>query len=125
MTASCGTWLVRLPVKEKIAVKFNVNNVFLLGDAAHIHSPAGAKGMNLCIEDSYIFSQLVNENREHEYDKLRRPKIKKAVGILGQLTDKLAGRNFIGNAARNNLGKLSVFFPLIMPQFRKFILGLN
>lgn len=119
------SWETTFTVREKVAERFNTGNIYLLGDAAHIHSPAGAKGMNLCIEDSYIFSQLLNQNREAEYHRLRHPKIKKAVGILGQLTDKIGGRNFIGDNIRNNLDKLSVFFPLIMPRLRKFLLGLN
>ena len=119
------SWESEFTVSEKIAEKFNDGNVYLLGDAAHIHSPAGAKGMNLCIEDSYIFSMLVKESRENEFDCIRRKRIKKIVGILGQMTDKLGDHNVIGNLTRTNLNKAKLLFPLIMPGFRKFLLGIN
>ena len=119
------SWDTSFTIKEKVAKQFSKANIYLLGDAAHIHSPAGAKGMNMCIEDSYIFSNLVNENRENEYHKLRYPKIKSTVGIIGQLTDKVGGNNIIGRTFRNNLDKLSPVFPLIMPRVRDFLLGIN
>lgn len=119
------SWETTFTVREKVAEKFSTGNVYLLGDAAHIHSPAGAKGMNLCIEDSYIFSRLLKENRETDYHRVRHPKIRRTVNVIGQLTDKIGGRNFIGNTLRNNMDKLSIFFPLIMPRLRKFLLGLN
>jgi 2-polyprenyl-6-methoxyphenol hydroxylase-like FAD-dependent oxidoreductase len=36
-------------------------HVFLAGDAAHIHSPAGARGMNLGIEDACWLAWLISE----------------------------------------------------------------
>ena len=119
------SWETIFTVHEKVAEKFRAGNVYLLGDAGHIHSPAGAKGMNLCIEDSYIFSRLLKENRVTEYDRVRHSKIKKQVGIIGQLTDKIGGHNFVGNTIRSNMDKLSFFFPLVMPSLRKFLMGLN
>lgn len=32
-----------------MAKKFNAGNIYLAGDAAHIHSPLGGRGMNLGI----------------------------------------------------------------------------
>jgi len=119
------TWETKFKVKEKVADKFHVGNVFILGDAAHLHSPVGGKGMNLCIEDSYIFSKLIKENREAEFYKIRHKEISKNVGLLGQITDKIGGQNFIGTHLRNNMDKLSFMFPLIMPRMRKFLLGIN
>jgi len=119
------TWETTFTIREKVAAQFSKGNVFLLGDAAHIHSPVGARGMNLCIEDSFIFSQLIKDNRAQDYHHVRRPEIKKAVSILGQLTDKVGGRNLIGNTLRGNLDKFSFLFPLIMPRMKKFLLGIK
>ena len=119
------SWETKFTVKEKVASKFNINNVFLLGDAAHIHSPVGGKGMNLCIEDSYIFSNLIKENREDEFYKIRHAKISRNVGLLGQITDKIGGQNILGRNLRNNMDKLSFMFPIIMSRMKKFLLGIN
>lgn len=119
------SWETTFTVREMVAAQFNTGNVFLLGDSAHIHSPAGAKGMNMCIEDSYIFANLVKQNREAEFNAVRRPEIKRSVSIISQLTDKVGGHNIIGNTIRRHMDKLSVFFPLVMPPVRKFLLGIR
>ncbi len=38
---------------HRIAERFRVGRVFLVGDAAHIHSPAGGQGMNTGIGDAF------------------------------------------------------------------------
>jgi 2-polyprenyl-6-methoxyphenol hydroxylase-like FAD-dependent oxidoreductase len=119
------SWETTFTIREKVAATFSKGNVFLLGDAAHIHSPAGAKGMNLCIEDSFIFAQLLQQGQEQKYSDGRRSEIRKAVNILSQLTDKVGGHNLVGNTIRSNFDKLSIFFPLIMPRMRKFLLGIK
>lgn len=46
-------WLSYFAINERIASRNRVNRVFLLGDAAHIHSPAGGQGMNTGMQDSF------------------------------------------------------------------------
>ena len=36
--------------------KMSIGRVFLAGDAAHVHLPIGGRGMNLGIEDVFVFS---------------------------------------------------------------------
>ncbi|KAI0784330.1 FAD binding domain-containing protein [Abortiporus biennis] len=37
----------------RVVNKFNEGRVFVVGDAAHVHSPAGGQGMNSSIQDSF------------------------------------------------------------------------
>ncbi|HEV7700028.1 MAG TPA: FAD-dependent monooxygenase [Pyrinomonadaceae bacterium] len=46
-------WFSTYNVHTRHVDKFSVGRVFLAGDAAHIHSPAGAQGMNTGIQDGY------------------------------------------------------------------------
>lgn len=46
-------WFSTYKVHTRHVDKFSVGRVFLAGDSAHIHSPAGAQGMNTGIQDGY------------------------------------------------------------------------
>jgi 2-polyprenyl-6-methoxyphenol hydroxylase-like FAD-dependent oxidoreductase len=45
-------WLVRFRLHHRGVERYRKGRVFLAGDAAHIHSPAGGQGMNTGIQDS-------------------------------------------------------------------------
>jgi len=46
-------WFSVFHVNERYASTFQQKRCFLVGDAAHIHSPVGAQGMNMGLQDSY------------------------------------------------------------------------
>ena len=45
--------LTRFRLHHRQAARYQQGNVFLAGDAAHIHSPVGAQGMNTGIQDAW------------------------------------------------------------------------
>jgi 2-polyprenyl-6-methoxyphenol hydroxylase-like FAD-dependent oxidoreductase len=45
-------WLSTFHINERLAARYRSGRVFLAGDAAHIHSPAGGQGMNTGIQDA-------------------------------------------------------------------------
>ena len=45
-------WLANFHINERKVADYRRGRVFLAGDAAHIHSPAGGQGMNTGIQDS-------------------------------------------------------------------------
>jgi 2-polyprenyl-6-methoxyphenol hydroxylase-like FAD-dependent oxidoreductase len=46
-------WLVRWSAQLRQAERYRVGRVFIVGDAAHVHSPAGAQGLNTGLQDAY------------------------------------------------------------------------
>jgi 2-polyprenyl-6-methoxyphenol hydroxylase-like FAD-dependent oxidoreductase len=59
-------WFSTYRVHHRVAERFRHNNVFLLGDAAHIHSPVGGQGMNTGIGDSVNLAwKLAGVLRQH------------------------------------------------------------
>jgi 2-polyprenyl-6-methoxyphenol hydroxylase-like FAD-dependent oxidoreductase len=47
------SWFSTYRISHRAAERFRDRRCFLLGDAAHIHSPAGAQGMNTGLQDAY------------------------------------------------------------------------
>ena len=53
MKASNPSWISRFHISHRKVREFRQLRVFLAGDAAHIHSPAGGQGMNTGIQDAF------------------------------------------------------------------------
>jgi 2-polyprenyl-6-methoxyphenol hydroxylase-like FAD-dependent oxidoreductase len=52
-TLSDPVWLSSFGVNRRHVSEYRVGRVFLAGDAAHVHSPAGGQGMNMGIQDVF------------------------------------------------------------------------
>ena len=86
---SSSTWHVH----ERLATQFRHGNVFLLGDAAHTHSPAGGQGMNTGIQDAgnlawklhHVLSLGAPESLLDSYEAERLPNAQKLVEFTHQI----------------------------------------
>jgi len=56
LEVSGENWFSTYRVHHRVAQRFRDGRVFLLGDAAHVHSPVGAQGMNTGIGDAVNLS---------------------------------------------------------------------
>jgi 2-polyprenyl-6-methoxyphenol hydroxylase-like FAD-dependent oxidoreductase len=63
----------RFHIPAKQASSYQIARVFLGGDAAHVHSPLGARGMNLGIEDAASFARRFGDGTLAGYTNERRP----------------------------------------------------
>lgn len=52
ITVGKANWLSTYRVHHRVAEQFRVGRAFLLGDAGHLHSPAGGQGMNTGMGDA-------------------------------------------------------------------------
>jgi 2-polyprenyl-6-methoxyphenol hydroxylase-like FAD-dependent oxidoreductase len=75
------TWLSNYRVNARIVDHYRKGRVFVAGDAAHVHSPAGGQGMNTGIQDGYnlgwklawVLQGKVGEALLDTYEEERRP----------------------------------------------------
>jgi len=78
-TAGTVYWESEFRISHRIADRLSLGRIALAGDAAHIHSPIGARGMNLGIEDAAVFAACADDflggqaSRLDDYHRLRRP----------------------------------------------------
>ena len=76
-----AAWTALFRIHSRVAERFRSGNVFLVGDAAHIHSPAGGQGMNLAIGDAFnlgwklglVANGEARESLIDSYESERRP----------------------------------------------------
>jgi 2-polyprenyl-6-methoxyphenol hydroxylase-like FAD-dependent oxidoreductase len=52
-TLSNPTWMSNFTINRRMVDRYRVGRAFLAGDAAHVHSPFGAQGMNTGIQDAF------------------------------------------------------------------------
>jgi 2-polyprenyl-6-methoxyphenol hydroxylase-like FAD-dependent oxidoreductase len=53
MTIGDPVWLAGFRINDRKVAEYRHGRVFLAGDAAHIHSPAGGQGMNTGMQDAF------------------------------------------------------------------------
>ncbi|MEU0969605.1 FAD-dependent monooxygenase [Streptomyces sp. NPDC005917] len=102
------TWTSQCRLRHRIASAFRKRPVFLMGDAAHVHSPAGGQGMNLGIQDALDLAHTLSaavKGAPHAdldgYEKRRRPPARATVAFTNLMTRASVLSNRPGQLARN------------------------
>ncbi len=99
--------------------------VYLAGDAAHVHSPVGGRGMNLGIEDACWLAWLISQDRETDYSDLRIPAVKLVLADTIRNTRLVLATNPFAVAARNFFVPLLARNKAIRMRGLRNVLGLD
>lgn len=107
-------WLSFFQIHKCMASALRRRSAFILGDAAHIHSPAGGQGMNTGMQDAYNLAwklALVVKNQApasllDSYEQERMPVIEGVLSITDQITNVMAKRGSFYRVLRRILASL-------------------
>ena len=79
-------WYSDFQVAQRRVATPGQGRVWLAGDAAHLHSPLGARGMNLGIEDAIEFARLLRLGRLGDYPRRRAVAARRTLRQVGLMT---------------------------------------
>lgn len=116
-------WFSTYKVHTRHVSKFSAGRCFLAGDSAHIHSPAGAQGMNTGIQDSYnlawkmalVLKGNANKNLLDTYNEERLENAKRLLQTTDRMFQFAAGSEWFLAFLRTN----------VLPSVAKYILSLD
>lgn len=97
-------WRSAFQVSYRQVERMSVGRVHFAGDAAHIHSPIGARGMNLGMEDACVFAQCVAEDRLAGYGPARHGVAAKVLRLTENFTDLVTLRRPLARWLRDTIG---------------------
>ena len=114
-------WLAAFRINERKVKNYSKGRVFLAGDAAHIHSPAGGQGMNTGMQDAFNLAwklALVIEGAAKpvlldSYSPERSAVGEQVLKNAGRLTEAATLRNPVAQGLRNTIVKFATGFPAI------------
>lgn len=119
-------WTSEFKISHRIIGSFQKDNIYFAGDSAHIHSGLGARGMNLGIEDAYVFSKLFKENNLSKYEGLRKPVVLDTLHRIENLTQIMQGKATKAKVFRMVAPTLMpILFPLVRHKILNFVLGID
>ncbi|GJL93239.1 FAD-dependent oxidoreductase [Hyphococcus sp.] len=99
--------------------------VFLAGDAAHVHSPVGARGMNLGIEDACWLAWTIETGKLDDYSEARMPVVRMVIAQTKAQTKALLGFNFFTRFLRDHVANGLLNIPAFRALAFKRITGLD
>lgn len=88
-------------IRVGMADRFQIGRAFLMGDAAHVHPPAGAQGMNASVQDAYNLGWKLGAVLRHgapsqlleTYEGERLPVATNLLAFVQEVYKKWIGRN--------------------------------
>src|SRR5262249_51115068 len=115
-------WFSVYRVHHRVTAHFRRGRAFLLGDAAHIHSPVGGQGMNTGIGDAInlawkleaVLAGRAPEGLLDTYEAERGAFATRLVQTTDRFFNMVASEGHLADAIRTRLA------PLLLPQIAKF-----
>ncbi|AKK30660.1 FAD-dependent monooxygenase [Mycobacterium sp. EPa45] len=125
-------WVTRYRVHSRTVPRYRDGRILLVGDAAHVHSPAGAQGMNTGIQDAYnlgwklafVLRGLADESLVDTYDAERHPIGAQLLKTTDRLFSVFGGQNPLARLARGRVAPVLAGRVLTRDWVRRRFIGM-
>jgi len=122
------SWFSTYRIHHRSAARFRDRRCFLLGDAAHIHSPVGAQGMNTGLQDAYNLAwklALVTSGKAHprlldSYEEERVPVARRLLETTDRAFRLIVADNWLAGLLRTQVLTRIAAFALGREPVRRF-----
>lgn len=125
-------WSSVYKVHSRAVERFSSGRCFLAGDSAHIHTPAGAQGMNTGIQDGYNLAwklaEVINrgapESLLETYNEERLPNAKRLLNTTDRIFDFAASDEWFVSFVRKNIFPYVAGFALSFDAVKRIVFPL-
>ena len=121
MEISDCVWKAWFRISHRMVQQYSIGRVFLAGDAAHIHSPAGGQGMNTGIQDAFnlgwklalVTHGVADARLLASYEAERMPVARSVVNLTDRMTRTATAQNPVAQHLRDWLVPLLTGIPFV------------
>jgi hypothetical protein len=138
LRATRTTWHATFRINERQVESYRAGRVFLVGDAAHIHSPAGGQGMNTGMQDAEnlawklalvcrgeVGSEAGGDALLDSYDLERRVAGTQALRVAGRMTALGLMKHPLTQGLRNRIARLVMCWSIVQRALARQLSGLT
>ena len=118
-------WQSEFGIANRAAARFADPPFYLAGDAAHVHAGIGARGMNLGVEDAYVFAALYDAAALDRYAVRREPTVRKVVRQIRRAMGPPRPSTLEGRAVRAAPWAVPLLVAVARGPAQRWILGLD
>ncbi|MEW5421332.1 FAD-dependent oxidoreductase [Amorphus sp. 3PC139-8] len=111
-------WSADFAVSHRHVAKQGFGRIWLMGDAAHVHSPVGGHGMNLGIEDAVTFARFLRAGRLRDWARWR---LRKGAAVVRESDRLQRFATATGPLARSLGPRLAGLALRLPPLHRRFV----